>query len=285
MNNQLPIIDEPQRKRSCELEANCDPTAEQKEYVKRKTDSFQLASDGIWATYQGEGVTIGQPCVFMRLLECNLECSFCDAPNAIRTDRREYYEGSNKAIDQVASEIQQCWTSKKDHPDFQGKPRLVITGGEPLLQQQKIKRLLVLLPNWDIEIETNGTILPAKEILKRCQINCSPKLGNSGMLDRKRIQLKVIEAINAAHNSMFKIVCTGADDVEEWRRDFEAHVKINPSKVLLMPEGTIQEELTARRPALEALAAQYNYSVTDRLQCKSQTEIFQITNLSSAREN
>lgn len=143
MNNQLPIIDEPYRLRSKDLEPNCVPTAKQAEHVKRKLDSFQLASDGIWATYQGEGKTIGKPCIFMRLLECNLECSFCDAPNAIRKDRTEYYDGSNKTIDEVASEIQQCWTSKKDHADFQGKPRLVITGGEPLIQQQKIRRVSI----------------------------------------------------------------------------------------------------------------------------------------------
>lgn len=268
MLNKLPIIDEPYRLRSHELKQNCIPTADQKEHARLKPDTFQLASDGIWTTYQGEGKTIGAPCVFMRLLACNLQCTFCDAPNAIRKDRNEYYEGSNLSIEQAAQTIRQSWNSKHEHPDFQGKPRLVITGGEPLLQEKKIIRLLELLPSWEIEIETNGTIMPAKEILDRCQINCSPKLGNSEMPVEKRVRLNVIAAINKARNAVFKIVCQGPADIEEWQRDFERPAEINLSKVILMPEGITQAELAVRKQSCAAIANEYGYDITDRLQCK-----------------
>jgi len=40
---------------------------------------------------------------------------------------------------------------------------LVVTGGEPLLQQEELGKLLWLLPEFYTEVETNGTIRPIKE--------------------------------------------------------------------------------------------------------------------------
>jgi len=56
---------------------------------------------------------------------------------------------------------------------------LVITGGEPLLQQDALKELLEKLKGYTAEIETNGS-LPIKISRLIEQINCSPKLKNSG---------------------------------------------------------------------------------------------------------
>ena len=59
---------------------------------------------------------------------------------------------------------------------------IIITGGEPLLQQIALMEWIQLLDrSLKIEIETNGTVLPTRELQERVyQWNVSPKLENSG---------------------------------------------------------------------------------------------------------
>ena len=88
----------------------------------------------IFASLQGEGASIGRPSVFVRLSRCNLACQWCDTAytwrfagdNRPHRDDRSFARGDNQvSLDpgDVAARIRAF-----------GVPRLVITGGEPLLQ-------------------------------------------------------------------------------------------------------------------------------------------------------
>lgn len=46
--------------------------------LKITKDSLLLSGDGVFGpTFQGEGPTLGHPCIFVRLHHCNLHCNFC----------------------------------------------------------------------------------------------------------------------------------------------------------------------------------------------------------------
>src|SRR5215813_2382138 len=82
----------------------------------------------IFASVQGEGATIGVPSVFVRLAECNLKCGFCDSKY---TWDWEHHDRAANTIElpreDVAAKIGECAGA--------AVRTVVITGGEPLLQQ------------------------------------------------------------------------------------------------------------------------------------------------------
>ena len=135
----------------------------------------------IFASVQGEGPSMGMPVAFMRLSRCNLACVWCDTAYTwhFQGDERphrggvEYDRKANQLSlpeDEVAARIMAL-----------GQSRLVITGGEPLLQAPALARLLELLPDVSVEIETNGTTkAPAPLDIRIDQFNVSPKLAHSG---------------------------------------------------------------------------------------------------------
>jgi len=145
-------------------------------------------------TIQGEGKTAGKPVVFLRLAGCNLACVWCDTPytwNWIGTKFQHALKFNPKEqvktlqMSDVLHQILEIGSQVK---------ALVISGGEPLLQQQQLIPLLEALKaqGWWIEVETNGTIVPQSSFLALVdQVNCSPKLSNSGTdNDNKRIVSK-----------------------------------------------------------------------------------------------
>ena len=132
-------------------------------------------------TIQGEGRTVGKPVKFLRTAGCNLACVWCDTPytwnwqgtdfeHPEKFDREK--EIHDMSVDEIKTQLDQIGKDVK---------ALVISGGEPMLQQNKLVPLLHLLKNdgyW-VEIETNGTRAPSDEFLSLIdQINCSPKLTN-----------------------------------------------------------------------------------------------------------
>ena len=119
-----------------------------------------LLVHSIFHTIQGEGPLTGHPAVFVRLAGCNLQCPKCDT---------EYTEGAQfMSATAVFAHVQRL------HP---GPVLVVITGGEPL--RQNIEPLCWLLADADyqVQIETNGT-LPLPDFMpSSVMIVCSPKTG------------------------------------------------------------------------------------------------------------
>lgn len=209
----------------------------------------------IFASPQGEGPSAGQPCAFVRLSRCNLACSWCDTA----------YSWDFTTFDRKANQITLSEAETAARIAALGQDRLVITGGEPLLQGAVLARLATLLPGMAIEIETNGTVAPhaALEPLVS-QYNVSPKLAHSG----NRRDLALIDtrlaAFAADPRAWFKFVIATADDLAEVVALQQAHT-IPAERIYLMPLGTDSTTLRARLEWLIPLAAQHGMLTSDRL--------------------
>jgi organic radical activating enzyme len=93
-----------------------------------------------WETVQGEGPYVGRPAVFVRLAGCNLSCSFCDT---------EYTKERSTVSYSVLTSIVK---------DIRRSGLVVITGGEPMRQDISLFVGLLLSEDYDVQIETNGTV-------------------------------------------------------------------------------------------------------------------------------
>lgn len=95
-----------------------------------------------FVSIDGEGPTAGALSVFVRFAGCNLRCAWCDTV---------YAQGMEDFSEQMsAAEIAAYIKST-------GINHVTLTGGEPLLQDGMIG-LLSRLPDYDIHIETNGSV-------------------------------------------------------------------------------------------------------------------------------
>src|SRR5450432_4049110 len=136
------------------------------------TRSASLKLSEIFESLQGEGVSTGSPTMFVRLAQCNLHCTWCDTKYTWDFDRYNYDEEVRElGAEDVARSVNASTTR-----------RLVLTGGEPLLQQRALAAFFeALAPDIVVEVETNGTIPPTPETLARVNHwNVSPKLRNAG---------------------------------------------------------------------------------------------------------
>lgn len=99
-----------------------------------------LKVNEIFYSIQGESTYAGKPCVFIRLAECNLRCSYCDTKYA-------YYDGEKLDIHEVINKVA-----------LYGCPLVEVTGGEPLLQEETPYLISQLLgKGYKVLIETNGS--------------------------------------------------------------------------------------------------------------------------------
>ena len=97
---------------------------------------------------QGEGLYAGVRQVFIRFFECNMHCTWCDTPNSIGDTVRNYKEmGLDDVMGAVRASKDACRSAS-------------LTGGEPLVQKDFIKKLLPRLTKAGLKnyLETNGTL-------------------------------------------------------------------------------------------------------------------------------
>jgi 7-carboxy-7-deazaguanine synthase (Cx14CxxC type) len=143
----------------------------------------------IYYTLQGEGARTGRAAVFLRFAGCNLwtglerdrtsaVCQFCDT-DFVGTDG----PGGGKFADaeDLAKAVAGNWPGG-------GKPYVVCTGGEPLLQVDEVLVAMLHARGFEIGIETNGTLLPPDGIDWIC---VSPK-ANAELKLKRGQELKLI---------------------------------------------------------------------------------------------
>lgn len=148
-----------------------------KKYFKdAPTNSLMVTS--MFFTLQGEGPYAGQPALFVRLAKCNLTCSFCDT---------FFDDGEWMTFEEIETKIYETissyWKGKElpawvmhPTPDCPTYPNvvLVVTGGEPLLQEN----ISVFLDNMSrvfgqTQVESNG--IPETVVPESTMLVCSPK--------------------------------------------------------------------------------------------------------------
>lgn len=219
----------------------------------------------IFASLQGEGASAGRPCAFVRLSRCNLACEWCDTAYTWR------FTGDNRPHRDAlafAREANQVTLSEDDVAArimTLGQPRLVITGGEPLLQGAALARMVALLPGVAVEVETNGTVAPHPALDPLVsQYNVSPKLAHSGNPAELALIPERLAAWAAEPRAMFKFVVADAADVSEVEALADAHA-IPPARIWLMPEGRDSETLRTRGRWLADLCAAKAMNFSDRL--------------------
>jgi organic radical activating enzyme len=116
------------------------------------------------------------------------------------------------------------------------------------------------------EIETNGTIVIEDglfEILD--QINCSPKLTNSGLEAKQRINPDAIRRVMEHSNYQFKFVISTEDDVKEVFRDFIEPFNIPLKNVICMPGLDSQTDFHERTQFVLEMAKKYKFIGMTRL--------------------
>ncbi|MGQ0830864.1 MAG: 7-carboxy-7-deazaguanine synthase QueE [Microthrixaceae bacterium] len=206
-------------------------------------------------TFQGEGPSIGRRAGFVRLGRCNLDCAWCDTPYTWDWQRYDpAIELRRMAVADVLSKL-----------DAMAPEIVVITGGEPLLQQRRLVPLLqgCAERDWPVEIETNGTLAPAPEVTSLVhQWNVSPKLANSGVASDVRLRPDALAALSATGAAVFKFVVTQAAELDEVAEIVDAH---GLERVWVMPEGTDAATLTERTRSLAEPVLARGWNLTPRL--------------------
>ena len=198
----------------------------------------------IFYSLQGEGTRCGTPAVFLRLAGCNLACKWCDT-------KHSWGNGILCSVRNVAAHLAEYNCAS-----------LVITGGEPLLQQAPLEKLLALLPeSLHVEVETNGTILPAPALAARInQWNVSPKLQHSGNEDKLTLPADTLAFFATLPHAWFKFVVQSEAD---WPA-IEA-LGLPRQRIILMPCATTRAGLEAARPAVVDMCLKHGVRLGDRL--------------------
>jgi 7-carboxy-7-deazaguanine synthase len=210
----------------------------------------------IFQSLQGEGASSGELASFLRLATCNLRCGWCDTKYTWDFEQYDYdREVTLRTHQSVAAELERALPR-----------RLVITGGEPMLQQAALADLLRALGDvFFVELETNGTLAPSPELLVRIdQWNVSPKLSNSGNPPERCFSEDALIGLLGSGRSWLKLVVTSEADLEE-ADALVARLAWPKSRVLLMPEATTREALRRRSGFVRTSSHARGYGFSDRL--------------------
>ena len=250
---------------------------------------------------QCEGITTGKPAYFIRLKGCNLSCGASTAQVKQIRDAGKGNTNSGTFQGDLHKDGKATWTCDTIPVWLfgEGQPyeylvnkwrdtkvnekhslldwilnrtvHVIWTGGEPLAHQDKIKEFneaffseFKLLPY--AELETNGTLEIDEDFIDHLsQINCSPKLANSGMSKEKRIKKAAIEQIRDHWNSWFKFVISTEEDIHEFIKDYCEPFNIDMTQIVCMPGLDSRENFHERTRFVLEMAKKYGFHGLTRL--------------------
>ena len=209
----------------------------------------------IFFSIQGEGKSSGVPSIFIRTATCNLHCVWCDTDYTWnwentnfkhRNDALPNYKKFKKEEQIIKLSVDEVVALVRDYKCT----NIVLTGGEPMLQQKGltllIEKLKKINTNYTFEIETNGTIVPKDDFYVLIdQFNVSPKLSNAQMNEAFRLKRKPLTFFATSLISNFKFVVATESDINEILNLCETY-NINKKSVFLMPEGRTVKELNTK---------------------------------------
>jgi 7-carboxy-7-deazaguanine synthase len=177
-----------------------------------------LVVSEIYNTIQGESTYAGLPCVMLRLAGCNLNCVYCDTPQA-RSG------GSKMTIAEIQEDVARF-----------GASLIQVTGGEPLLQDATPLLLEALLNDGNkVLLETNGSIsmatVPA-DVIKICDIKCP----GSGEAESNRWENV---GLLTGNDEVKFVLCDRSD--YDWAKDVMRRYDLVRFEILLSPASGMLE--------------------------------------------
>jgi organic radical activating enzyme len=212
--------------------------------------------------------------VFIRASRCNLHCVWCD------TDHTWNFEGTPWPHEKDATpgyaKHRKADATFETSPEEAAKiilshhcPRVVITGGEPLLQENDFLEMITHMrahqSDCVFEVETNGTRTPSPAFAQAVdQFNVSPKLSNSGVKPSLRIVPDTLQFFANSPKAWFKFVISNKADLDEVLT-LQKEFSIPASRILLMPEGRTSADLDQSAPAIAELCRTHGFRFCDRL--------------------
>ncbi|KJK55871.1 radical SAM protein [Saccharothrix sp. ST-888] len=212
-----------------------------------------LVAESFGPTFQGEGPSVGQQALFIRLSRCNLHCPGCDTPETWDWSRYNPREVATRhSVEDLAA-----WVTSRP------LARIVLTGGEPLLQQDQLVGLARLLPGHRIEVETNGTIVPLPELVSLVEaFNVSPKLADFAAPGDRRINNQALRALASCGKARFKFVVQDESELNEVAALVD---EFSLTDVWVMPEGTSSATVLAGMRKLADAVLEYGWNLSTRL--------------------
>ena len=177
-------------------------------------------------TLQGEGPYAGQAAIFIRLAKCNLDCSFCDT---------FFDDGDWMTFDQLKfsmhNTIMSYWENKDEevpawavqHLGGYKNIVLVMTGGEPLLQENISAFMQEQLLHFKaVQVESNG--IPDTVVPEGVTLVCSPKcMEKNGVATKYLSPSKtILDRADCLKFVMSSDIESPYNTVPQWAHDWKA---------------------------------------------------------------
>jgi organic radical activating enzyme len=177
----------------------------------------------IFSSIQGEGYLAGRRQLFIRLAECNLDCSYCDTDHARQDNCRIETSPGSSEFNRLPQPLplhnilgivtQWCERIPGAHHSIS------VTGGEPLLYADSLAEwfpaLRSLLP---IHLETNGTMhIALEQVIRHLDfVSMDMKLpSTSGCTEHLWDLHRDFLRVSVGHNVSVKIVISNDTCIDE----------------------------------------------------------------------
>jgi organic radical activating enzyme len=266
-----------------------------------KIDPNKLLISSDFYSVQGEGISSGIPSYFVRLGICNLTCGMSRKFTNMLAKEQKLEDGEifvgdlhaeGKATWTCDSTSQWLWRGEDKEFQYlidrwkeqdiyddikEGNIHIIWTGGEPTIKghQEAITNFFKYWTTRDSfgddynvynEIETNGTVYIEDNLFNIIdQINCSPKLANSGMTKKQRFNEEALRRIMEHNNYQFKFVISTEDDVKEIFDEFVSPLDIPLKNVVCMPGLDDVADFEERTQFCLEMAKKYRFRGLTRL--------------------
>lgn len=136
----------------------------------------------LFETIQGEGAFTGQPSIFIRLQGCPVACSWCDTKHTWEVKEDLVIPSRDMSNKKSESEHWAEMTPEEmlalcEDKGFRAK-HIVITGGEPCMEDLTALCELFETKGFSTQIETSGTF--EVRSTSKCWVTVSPKVNMKG---------------------------------------------------------------------------------------------------------
>lgn len=158
----------------------------------------------IFDSIDGEGIRAGQLCTFIRVVGCNLRCSYCDSMYAVEPEKYSSTRPKEMSITEILSYVNRDYM------------RVTLTGGEPLLFPESVQLVNRLCDmGCEVNIETNGAcdVVGFRNLIRnpdRLFFTVDFKLPSSGEMYSMRLS----NFDNLRKNDVLKFVIGTEEDLE-----------------------------------------------------------------------